>query len=95
MPPQTKQTKPPYDSRFATKMNNAEHRIQSLQDSVLASRRSLASLKAAQEKARLKHQARNRLVSWRTMYDIVSMPDGRLRAPDKAFNVRAYSNMDR
>ena len=85
----------PYDPRFAAKIKNSSTQILHLQDSVLACRRDLGSLKATQEKARLRHQAKNRLNSWRTMYDIGAMPDGRLRAPDKAFNVRAYSNMDR
>jgi len=29
------------------------------------------------------------------MFNIVKMPDGDLRPPDKTFNVRVYSNMDR
>ena len=34
-------------------------------------------------------------MNWKKMFNIVKMPDGDLRPPDKTFNVRVYSNMDR
>jgi len=48
-----------------------------------------------QETRRNKHFAKTRLKNWKKMYNIVKMPDGSLRPPDKTFNIRVYSNMDR
>jgi hypothetical protein len=62
---------------------------------VLQKRRDLLTLKKNQEITRNKFNTSAKLEGWRTLYNIVKLPDGSLRPPDKTFNIRAYSNMDR
>ena len=58
-------------------------------------RTTTSQLKKDQETHRNGHFAKTRLTNWKKMYNIVKMPDESLRPPDKTFNVRVYSNMDR
>jgi len=69
--------------------------IINLQNAVLSKRREISDLKGSQETTRNRDRTAAKLGSWRTLYNIVKLPDGKLRPPDKTFNIRAYSNMDR
>ncbi|GMI08358.1 hypothetical protein TrLO_g6499 [Triparma laevis f. longispina] len=88
-------SKPTYDQNMARKIAKSEAKIIHIADEIHEKRRQMIKLKMKQETERNKHFAKTRLKSWRTMYEIVKMPDSSLRPPDKTFNVRAYSNMDR
>ncbi len=77
------------------KIAKNQRKLIDIQNSILSKRRQLQSLRHQQGRQRDKRFAAARLQSWRSTFDIVKLPDGSLRPPDKTFNVRAYSNMDR
>mmetsp|Transcript_3328 Transcript_3328/g.6772 ORF Transcript_3328/g.6772 Transcript_3328/m.6772 type:complete len:185 (-) Transcript_3328:32-586(-) len=84
-----------YDSNMGRRIVQKENAILSLQNQILEKRRAMIKLKKEQETRRNRHFAKTRLTNWKKMYNIVKMPDESLRPPDKTFNVRVYSNMDR
>ncbi|GMI33179.1 hypothetical protein TrCOL_g6019 [Triparma columacea] len=84
-----------YDDNMKKRIVQKENAILNLQNQILEKRRAMIKLKKDQETHRNKHFAKTRLTNWKKMYNIVKLPDESLRPPDKTFNVRVYSNMDR
>ena len=84
-----------YDPYMHKKLRSKEARIIQLQGQILAKRREQSSLIHRQRESKNKHFTETRLKNWKTMYDIVKLPDASLRPPDKTNNIRTYSNMDK
>ena len=87
--------KGPYDENLSKKLAKRASQLLVLDSQVLAKRREIEDVKARQTTRKYGFAATTKLDSWQTMYNIVKLPDGSLRPPDKTFNVRVYSNMDR
>ena len=86
---------PVYDMNMGQKLKAKENRLINLQNQILANRREQAELRHKQAEKKNKRETETRLSNWKTMFDIVKLPDASLRPPDKTNNIRTYSVMDK
>ena len=91
----TKKERPAYDVNLHIKLATCKKQIHEMETKVQSLRQQQQNLKDRQTIICNSSSTSTKLQSWKTMYNIEKLPDGSLRPPDKSFNVRAYSNMDK
>jgi len=87
--------KNPYDGNLHKRLKIREQKISLVQEKIMEKRRSHDELKLKLQRKREHQCVMTQQKNWKTMYNIVKLPDGTLRPPDKTNNIRTYSNMDK